>query len=102
MARLDFARARAEARLGGPDCLDEVVASWRRAKAVRAAAPPLVVGDLAFDGRGLIGLGLKPGPHFGRILDGLLDWVLEDPERNHVELLAERALELAAAERARG
>ncbi len=98
LARLDLARARAEQRLGLPDRVASVVASWRRARAVRASAPPLAVGDLALDGRGLIGLGLKPGPHFGRILEGLLDWVLEDPSRNRRELLAERALELAARE----
>jgi tRNA nucleotidyltransferase (CCA-adding enzyme) len=101
-ARLDLARARAERRLGLSDRVDAVVASWRRAKAVRAAAPPLTVGDLALDGRGLIALGLRPGPHFGRILDALLEWVLEDPARNERQALAERALELAAAERAGG
>ena len=102
LARLDLARARAERRLGLPDRVDSVVASWRRARAVRASAPPLAVGDLALDGRGLIGLGLKPGPHFGRILEGLLDWVLEDPSRNRRELLAERALELAEREASGG
>jgi tRNA nucleotidyltransferase (CCA-adding enzyme) len=74
------------------------VASWRRARQVRAAAPPLAVGDLALDGRGLISLGLRPGPGFGRILDALLDWVLDDPGRNTRELLAERALELAESD----
>jgi tRNA nucleotidyltransferase (CCA-adding enzyme) len=102
LARIDLAVARAERRLGVADRVDAVVASWRRARAVRAATPPLAVGDLAFDGRGLIGLGLKPGPHFGRILDGLLDWVLEDPTRNRPELLAERARQLADTEQARG
>jgi tRNA nucleotidyltransferase (CCA-adding enzyme) len=102
LARLDLARARAERRLGRPDRVESVVASWREARAVRASAPPLAVGDLALDGRGLIGLGLQPGPHFGRILDALLDWVLEDPSRNRPELLAERALELAAGEATRG
>lgn len=102
LARLDLARARAERRLGLPDRVESVVSSWRTAKKVRASAPPLAVGDLAMDGRGLIGLGLKPGPHFGRILDGLLDWVLEDPSRNRREQLAERALELATTDDAGG
>jgi tRNA nucleotidyltransferase (CCA-adding enzyme) len=69
---------------------------------VRAAAPPLSVGDLELDGRGLISLGLKPGPGFGRILDSLLDWVLDDPERNRRDLLEERAVQLAEAEAAHG
>ena len=102
LARLDLARARAERRVGRHDRVESVVASWRTARKVRASAPPLAVGDLALDGRALIGLGLKPGPHFGRILDGLLDWVLEDPVRNRRELLAERALELARIEVAGG
>lgn len=102
LARLDLARARAERSLGGEDRTDGVVASWRRARTVRAAAPPLTVGDLALDGRGLISLGLKPGPGFGRILEGLLDWVLDDPSRNRRELLEVRALEIAQREVAGG
>lgn len=95
LARLDLARARAIDELGGPDRTTDVVASWRRARDVKAAAPPLSVGDLELDGRGLISMGLKPGPQFGRILDALLDWVLEDPARNRRDLLEERAETLA-------
>lgn len=90
MARLGLAAA----RHGGGDA-DEVVQSWRRAKEVLGQGPPLSVGDLALDGRDLIGMGLKPGPHFGDILDSLLDWVLEDPDRNHRGTLEARASELA-------
>jgi hypothetical protein len=60
------------------------------------------VGELPLYGRGLITLGLAPGTHFGRILEALLDWVLEDPSRNQRELLEGRALVLAAAETTRG
>jgi tRNA nucleotidyltransferase (CCA-adding enzyme) len=102
LSRLELARARAERDLGGTDRTAEVSASWRRAREVRAAAPPLSVGDLELDGRGLISLGLKPGPGFGRILDSLLDWVLDDPERNRRDLLEERAVQLAEAEAAHG
>ena len=77
------------------DC-EFVVSSWRRAKVVRSGRPPLLVSDLALDGRGLISIGLKPGPHFAQILGGLLDWVLQDPERNQHDLLVERAVELVA------
>lgn len=93
VARLDLARARAEVGVEMPDRCAEVVASWKRARAVRAAAPPLTVGDLAVDGRDLIALGLRPGPEFGRILGELLDWVLEDPERNVPNALRERITE---------
>jgi tRNA nucleotidyltransferase (CCA-adding enzyme) len=102
LARLDLARARAERRLGLSNRVESVVDAWRVARKVRASAPPFALGDLALDGRALIGLGLKPGPHFGRILDQLLDWVLEDPARNRREVLSERALELARVEAAGG
>jgi len=93
VGRLDLARARAECELGLPDRVPEVVAAWLRAREIRAADPPLTVSDLALDGRGLIALGLEPGPEFGRLLEELLAWVLEDPERNVEERLAARALE---------
>jgi tRNA nucleotidyltransferase (CCA-adding enzyme) len=102
VARLDLARSLAERRLGYGDRVLAVVSSWHAAKKVLAEAPPLSVGDLRLDGRGLITLGLAPGPHFGRILEALLDWVLEDPSRNQRDLLEGRALELAAAETTRG
>lgn len=98
LARLELARAKAERSLGLGDRVPEVVASWRRARAVRSARPPLALGDLAIDGRGLVSLGMRPGPRFGRILRALLDWVLEDPARNRRDLLERRALELASEE----
>jgi len=94
VARLALARARAGAGEAGPE---QVVAAWRRARGVLAERPPLDVGALDLDGRDLIALGLRPGPAFGRILEALLAWVLEDPSRNRRTLLAERALELAPA-----
>ena len=96
LARLGLARARARYSLGMGDDRESLVSSWRQAKAIRLQRPPLEVSDLALDGRGLISIGLKPGPHFAQILDGLLDWVLEDPERNRHDLLVECAMELAA------
>lgn len=93
VARLELAEARAgrDGASAPARAPAEVVAAWSRARAVRATRPPLSVGDLAFDGRDLIGMGLRPGPHFGRILDALLDWVLEDPARNERDALRERA-----------
>jgi tRNA nucleotidyltransferase/poly(A) polymerase len=98
VARLELARACAESALHLGDRTQSVVAAWRAARKVLATAPPLSVSDLALDGRGLIALGLAPGPHFGRILDRLLDWVLEDPSRNQTHLLEDRARDLAEAE----
>ena len=82
LGRLELAQARA-----GGAAPEAVVASWRAARRVRSAHPPLAVGDLALDGRDLIRLGLEPGPRFGEILDGLLDWVLDDPTRNTTQRL---------------
>jgi tRNA nucleotidyltransferase (CCA-adding enzyme) len=57
---------------------------------VLAADPPLRVADLAIGGRDLIRLGMKPGPHFGELLEALLDRVLDDPSLNTSDaLLAE-------------
>jgi tRNA nucleotidyltransferase (CCA-adding enzyme) len=103
VARLDLAAARDASERGADSACTRVVEAWRRTRAVRRASPPLSVGDLAIDGRGLIRLGLRPGPRFGEILDALLTWVLEDPARNEREALERRALALAAAtEPARG
>jgi tRNA nucleotidyltransferase (CCA-adding enzyme) len=49
--------------------------------------PPLRLEDLAVDGRDLIGLGLRPGPRFGHILQQLMDVVLKDPDLNTREQL---------------
>ena len=64
-------------------------------RAVLRSCPPLVVGDLAIDGRDLIALGLKPGPVFRDVLQQLLDWVLEEPSRNERDGLLLRAEEVA-------
>lgn len=89
IARLALARARVR-----HDAPGAVVASWRALRRVRAARPPLTVKDLALDGRDLIRLGLKPGPGFRTILEGLLEWVLEDPRRNGPESLQDEVLRL--------
>jgi tRNA nucleotidyltransferase (CCA-adding enzyme) len=53
---------------------------------------PLVLKDLAVTGGELIkALDMAPGPQVGRILEGLLDDVLEDPARNTREHLLVRA-----------
>ncbi|MDZ7779302.1 MAG: CCA tRNA nucleotidyltransferase [Gemmatimonadota bacterium] len=92
--RVQLARARAGNQEGAARHTRpaELLEAWRRARRVRDQEPPLEVGDLALDGRSLIALGLKPGPRFGAILDDLLEWVLEDPERNREERLVERVL----------
>jgi tRNA nucleotidyltransferase (CCA-adding enzyme) len=66
---------------------EPVLALARRLRAEVRARPPLRTEDLAVDGRDLIALGLKPGPRFGRILDALMERVLEDPGLNRRDSL---------------
>lgn len=49
---------------------------------------------LKINGGDLIKMGVKPGPHLGKILGVLLDEVLEDPAKNDEKLLRARAEEL--------
>lgn len=92
--RLALARARA----GDGDPPAAVAAAWLRAREVLAADPALEVGELAIDGRDLIGMGLRPGPRFGTILDALLERVLDDPSLNRPAPLRELAAALATEE----
>jgi tRNA nucleotidyltransferase (CCA-adding enzyme) len=56
---------------------------------------PISVAALAIDGEVLIKeLEMKPSRRMGWILHALLEEVLEDPKRNNLEYLKERALEL--------
>lgn len=92
VARIWTASARVERRRGRPEAAVRAVEAWRALRRELAAAPPLSEGDLALDGRDLIRMGLKPGPRFGRILEHLLDRVLEDPalnERARLETVVE-------------
>ena len=58
---------------------------------------PVTRGELAIDGNELLALGLS-GPALGRVLDHLLDQVVEDPERNTRDwLLAEAGREAACS-----
>ncbi len=49
---------------------------------------------LKINGRGLIEMGVKPGPSLGGILDALLEEVLDDPTKNDETWLKNRAQEL--------
>ncbi len=58
---------------------------------ILALRPPLHICDLAIDGNDLIALGYEPGPRIGRVLEALLDEVLEQPEMNQAGTLLEKA-----------
>lgn len=56
---------------------------------------PIELADLAVDGEDLGGVGIPPGPALGRVLQQLLDRVVEDPSENTRDRLLERARGLA-------
>ncbi len=56
---------------------------------------PISVGQLKIDGNYMIkDMQMKPGPRMGWILHALLEEVLENPEKNTVEILTARVTEL--------
>lgn len=93
--RIQLAEARVDHARGGAARCRSIVDGWRHAKAVVRSGMPLSVADLAIDGRRLIALGLRPGPHFGTILDTLLARVIDDPERNRAAWLEAEAVRVA-------
>lgn len=81
------------------DVTDMLAREWAQVvtieEACRGAA--LSVGELAIGGQALVDAGIAaPGPGLGRLLAGLLDWVLAAPERNSAEALLAHARALAA------
>lgn len=88
LAHLWVAGARLDRHRNGRDP-GPVVEVLRRLRMEIRRNPPLRMEDLALNGRDLVGLGLKPGPRFGEILDALMDRVLEDPSLNRRERLVE-------------
>jgi tRNA nucleotidyltransferase/poly(A) polymerase len=80
---------------GEPPPQDEIDALLRFRDVVQQElASPHRLRDLAVDGDDLIQAGFEPGPQLGRILDELLDAVVDDPARNTREELLARAKEL--------
>lgn len=67
--------------------LDDISAMKEKTLQIINAKEPLRVTDLKINGKDLMELGFKPGPHFGAILNDLLDICLEDPAKNTREQL---------------
>lgn len=61
----------------------------RLTEEIRERGDCLDLKHLAVDGQDLIAAGIRPGKEMGRALEGLLEWVLEDPGRNHKDILLE-------------
>jgi hypothetical protein len=68
----------------------EVTRLYRRARQT-ALRDPIELADLAVSGDDLRQAGVQPGPSMARLLNRLLEEVLEDPSRNDVGYLMERA-----------
>ena len=51
----------------------------------------LSIRELQVDGKDVMDLGIGQGKAVGAVLKHLLDWVLEDPDRNQRSLLLEEA-----------
>lgn len=66
---------------------DDLKVRWLKAHRVLLQHPVLSTTQLAIGGRELKALGLKPGPEFGEIMNGLLQRVIEDPSLNEREQL---------------
>ncbi len=86
IARLRIAMARAM-ESGGDTHIQNLTRSIRCARAILHQHPPLTIGDLAVDGADLRAEGIPPGPRYGRILNTLLDHVLETPDANRKDVL---------------
>jgi tRNA nucleotidyltransferase (CCA-adding enzyme) len=108
LARLGRLHAGAFLRVAG--------ARWEAMRAARAPAPPaaavralhrrmrrsmyrdaIQIADLRIGGDELRGLGIPAGPIYAKILQALLDRVLEDPARNTPEALLAEVPRIAAA-----
>jgi tRNA nucleotidyltransferase (CCA-adding enzyme) len=90
LARIWLAEARLDQRRWG-DAPHDVVRLLGDLRAQVASGAPIRSEDLALTGRDLISLGLRPGPHFGEILEALMGQVLDDPALNRPEVLRELA-----------
>lgn len=72
-------------------------------RVVEVQKDPIDTRMLKIDGHDLMTeLKLTPGPILGRLMDALLEEVLDDPKRNTKQYLLKRARELAAADTPKG
>jgi poly(A) polymerase/tRNA nucleotidyltransferase (CCA-adding enzyme) len=80
----------------GPEVRDRATEELEGRVAALRGAAVLTVHELALNGDDLIReLDLAPGPEIGRILDGLLQAVLDDPSRNDRDTLLRLARDAA-------
>ncbi len=58
---------------------------------IMAKGQGVAIADLAVSGSDIVALGVSPGPQIGRILAGLLELVMEDPDKNDRDILLSEA-----------
>lgn len=91
----DLFRTRAADTLGNGlrrKLAPELAELRKRGEAIQARDAAFSIRDLAVHGRELMSeLGLSSGPHLGRILRHLVEWVLADPTRNEHDILIAEA-----------
>ena len=74
------------------------IGRFRELIAEELAEPMFSLKHLALDGNDLIALGLKPGPVFKKILNALLEYVMDEPTKNYKYILLEEAKRMAVEE----
>lgn len=84
--RLRIARERAMPTARGEH---DIIERWMAAHRVMQSDPVITLRRLAIDGNDLRATDIPPGPEYGRILDALLDRVIDDPSLNRRETLLE-------------
>lgn len=75
-----------------PDLYDSALEMENTVKDIINNNEPIYIKDLAINGEDLIKSGIKPGVELGKILNELLDMVIEKPELNKRDTLLEIAL----------
>lgn len=90
----DYAKLRRADMLGQSDYMQEKKQQDYRHllemyREIREAQECLLIRDLKLDGKDLIVMGVQPGPDMGKILNDLLQQVLEEPQLNTKEKLKE-------------
>lgn len=69
----------------------EIQALEKRIAEVRAKDMVNKLSDLNINGQDLLALGIIPGPQLGKVLNELLDYVVDDPLNNKKDILLARA-----------
>jgi hypothetical protein len=72
----------------------EIEALEKRISEVRAQDMAIKISDLDIDGKDLAGIGIASGPKMGKILNELLEMVIENPLLNRKDQLKKLALEM--------